>query len=275
LGAKAAGADVRMVYSPLDALKIARKNPDKQVVFFALGFETTAPSTAMTILQAAKDEIENFSIFCNHIMIVPALKALLDSPDLKLDGFVGPGHVSTVIGTRPYEFVPREYHKPVVVSGFEPLDVLQSVYMLVKQIVEGRAEIENQYGRVVFRDGNRKALEVLSDVFEPRDYFEWRGLGSIAHSGMKLSAKYSAFDAELKFSVPGLRIADPKACQCGEILKGVKKPWECKVFGTACTPETPIGSCMVSSEGACAAYYNFGRLSKVAERSQPVQIAAR
>ncbi|HEV7397520.1 MAG TPA: hydrogenase formation protein HypD, partial [Pyrinomonadaceae bacterium] len=228
LGAKAAGADVRMVYSPLDALKIARMNPDKTVVFFALGFETTSPSTAMTVLQAAKDHVTNFSVFCNHIMIVPALKALLDSPDLKLDGFVGPGHVSTVIGTRPYEFVPNEYKKPVVVAGFEPLDVLQSVFMLVKQIKEGRAEIENQYARVVPRDGNRKALEALFEVFEPREYFEWRGLGSIAHSGMKLNSKYAEFDAELKFSVPGLRIADPKACQCGEILKGVKKPWECK-----------------------------------------------
>ena len=267
IAAKAAGADVRMVYSPLDALKIAKKNPDRHVVFLALGFETTAPSTAMTVLQAAKDGVENFSVFCNHIMIIPALKAMLDSPDLKLDGFVGPGHVSTVIGTRCYEFVPKEYGKPLVVSGFEPLDVLQSVYMIVKQIIERRAEIENQYSRVVLRDGNRKALEVIFDVFEPRDYFEWRGLGSIAASGMKMSRKYARFDAELKFAVPGLKVADPKACQCGEILKGVKKPWECKVFGTACTPETPIGSCMVSSEGACAAYYNFGRLSKVAERS--------
>jgi hydrogenase expression/formation protein HypD len=269
LDAKASGADVRMVYSPLDTLKIAKRMPEKQVVFLALGFETTAPSTAMTILQAAREGVENFSAFCNHITIVPALKALLDSPDLQLDGFLGPGHVSTVIGTRPYEFVPREYGKPVAVSGFEPLDILQSVYMIVKQVVEGRAEVENQYARCITRDGNRRALEVLFDVFEPRDYFEWRGLGSIAHSGMKLRKKYAAFDAELKFSVPGLRIADPKACQCGEILKGVKRPWECKVFGTACTPETPIGSCMVSSEGACAAYYNFGRLSKVAERSAP------
>jgi hydrogenase expression/formation protein HypD len=267
LDAKASGADVRMVYSPLDALKIAKKNPEKQVVWLALGFETTSPSTAMTILQAAKEGVENFSAFCNHIMIVPALKALLDSPDLQLDGFLGPGHVSTVIGTRPYEFVPREYAKPVAVSGFEPLDILQSVYMIVRQVVEGRAEVENQYARCITREGNRKALEVLFEVFEPRDYFEWRGLGSIAHSGMKLRSKYAAFDAELKFNVPGLRIADPKACQCGEILKGVKRPWECKVFGTACTPETPIGSCMVSSEGACAAYYNFGRLSKIAERS--------
>ncbi|MDT7543417.1 MAG: hydrogenase expression/formation protein HypD [Acidobacteriota bacterium] len=269
LDAKASGADVRMVYSPLDALKIAKKNTDKQVVWLALGFETTAPSTAMTILQAAKEGVENFSAFCNHITIVPALKALLDSPDLQLDGFLGPGHVSTVIGTRPYEFVPREYGKPVAVAGFEPLDILQSIYMIVKQVVEGRAEVENQYARCITRDGNRKALEVLFEVFEPRDYFEWRGLGSIAHSGMRLRQKYAAFDAELKFDVPGLRIADPKACQCGEILKGVKRPWECKVFGTACTPETPIGSCMVSSEGACAAYYNFGRLSKIAERSTP------
>ncbi len=267
LDAKAAGADVRMVYSPLDALKIAKQNPQRHVVFLALGFETTSPSTAMTILQAGKDRVENFSVFCNHITIVPALKAMLDSPDLKLDGFLGPGHVSTVIGTRPYAFVPRDYGKALVVSGFEPLDVLQSVYMVVRQIVEGRAEVENQYGRAVSREGNRRALEVLFDVFEARRFFEWRGLGSIAHSGMKLREKYAAFDAELKFSVPGLRIADPKACQCGEILKGVKKPWECKVFGTACTPETPIGSCMVSSEGACAAYYNFGRLSKIAERS--------
>lgn len=267
LDAKATGADVRMVYSPLDALKIAKKNPDKQVVWLALGFETTAPSTAMTVLQAEKEGVENFSAFCNHITIVPALKALLDSPDLQLDGFLGPGHVSTVIGTRPYEFVPAVYGKPVAVSGFEPLDILQSVYMIVRQVIEGRAEVENQYARCITREGNRRALEVLFEVFEPRDYFEWRGLGSIAHSGMKLRRKYAAFDAELKFDVPGLRIADPKACQCGEILKGVKRPWECKVFGTACTPETPIGSCMVSSEGACAAYYNFGRLSKIAERS--------
>ncbi len=267
LDAKADGADVRMVYSPLDAVKIASKNPDQQVVFLALGFETTAPSTAMTILQAQKDGVKNFSVFCNHIMIIPALKAMLDSPDLKLDGFVGPGHVSTVIGTRCYEFVARDYGKPIVVTGFEPLDVLQSVYMIVQQIVEGRSEVENQYPRAVATEGNSKALEVLTQIFEPRDYFEWRGLGSIPRSGMKLKARYAEFDAELKFSVPGLRIADPKACQCGEILKGVKKPWECKVFGTACTPETPIGSCMVSSEGACAAYYNFGRLSKIAQRS--------
>jgi len=267
LDAKAAGADIRMVYSPLDALKIAKKNPGRRVVFLALGFETTAPSTALTVLAAAAPGVENFSVFCNHIMIVPTLKAILDSPDLKLDGFVGPGHVSTVIGTRPYDFVSEHYGKPVVVSGFEPLDILQSVYQLVLQAIEGRAEVENQYARVVDRDGNRRAMEVIQRVFEPREYFEWRGLGSIPHSGMMLKPEFAKFDAERHFSVPGVKIADPKACQCGEILKGVKKPWECKVFGTACTPETPIGSCMVSSEGACAAYYNFGRLSKVAERS--------
>ncbi|MCA1617193.1 MAG: hydrogenase formation protein HypD, partial [Acidobacteria bacterium] len=177
LDTKASGADVRMVYSPLDALKIAKKNPDKQVVFLGLGFETTAPSSAMTILQAHKERVGNFSIFCNHITIIPALKAMLDSPDLRLDGFVGPGHVSTVIGTRCYDFVPRDYGKPIVVTGFEPLDILQSVFMIVKQIVEGRAEVENQYARVVNRDGNKRALDALFEVFEPRDYFEWRGLG--------------------------------------------------------------------------------------------------
>jgi hydrogenase expression/formation protein HypD len=248
-------------------LKLAKRNPDREVVFLALGFETTAPSTALTVMAAAREGVENFSVFCNHIMIVPALKALLDSPDLKLHGFVGPGHVSAVIGTRVYEFAPREYGKPLVVSGFEPLDVLQSVAMIIKQIIEGRAEVEIQYTRFVSRDGNANALGAICETFEARDYFEWRGLGSIAHSGLKFKKVYSRFDAELRFAVPGLRIADPKACQCGEILKGVKKPWECKVFGTACTPETPIGSCMVSSEGACAAYYNFGRLSKIAGRS--------
>src|SRR5258705_7606498 len=237
LDAKADGADVRMVYSPLDALKIAQKNPDKHIVFLGLGFETTAPSTAMTVLQAAKEEVKNFSVFCNHITIIPALKAMLDSPDLQLSGFLGPGHVSTVIGTRCYEFVPRDYGKPLVVTGFEPLDVLQSAYMIVKQIVEGRAEIENQYARVVSREGNRKALEVLFEVFEPRDYFEWRGVGSISDNWMKIKNKNEQILAEGEVMAPGLRIADPKACQCGEILKGVKKPWECKVFGTACTPE--------------------------------------
>jgi hydrogenase expression/formation protein HypD len=259
---KAAGADIRMVYSPLDALKVARKNPDKRVVFMAIGFETTAPSTAMTVLRAAAEGLDNFSIFCNHVTIIPAIKAILDSPDLRLDGFIGPGHVSTIIGCRPYEFIPREYGKPLVCAGFEPLDILQSVYQLLLQLQENRCEVENQYARVVPWDGNLKALQVIGEVMELRPHFEWRGLGFIAQSALRVRERYASFDAERIFSVPGVRVADPKACQCGEVLKGVLRPWECKVFGTACTPETPIGTCMVSSEGACAAYYNFGRFSR-------------
>ncbi|HEX5432361.1 MAG TPA: hydrogenase formation protein HypD [Bryobacteraceae bacterium] len=262
LDANAAGADVRMVYSPLDALKIAQKNPDRRVVFMAIGFETTAPSTALTLLQAACKGIGNFSIFCNHVTIVPAIKAILDSPDLRLDGFLGPGHVSTVIGCRPYEFIAAAFQKPVVVSGFEPVDILQSVYMLLQQLAEGRCGVENQYKRVVPWEGNRAALKSIRQTMELRPYFEWRGLGFISQSALKLRDEYAAYDAERIFEVPGVRVADPKACQCGEVLKGVLKPWECKVFGTACTPETPIGTCMVSSEGACAAYYNFGRFTR-------------
>ncbi|MFI6326774.1 hydrogenase formation protein HypD [Micromonospora chersina] len=262
LDAKAAGADIRMVYSPLDALKIARTNPDRKVVFMAIGFETTAPSTAMTVLRAAAEGIDNFSVFCNHVTILPAIKAILDSPDLRLDGFLGPGHVSTVIGCRPYEFIARDYGKPLVCAGFEPLDLLQSVFMLLSQVAEGRCEVENQYTRVVPWDGNLRALEAIGQVMRLRPYFEWRGLGFISHSALQMRDEYAAYDAERIFDVPGVRVADPKACQCGEVLKGVLKPWECKVFGTACTPETPIGTCMVSSEGACAAYYNFGRFTR-------------
>jgi hydrogenase expression/formation protein HypD len=260
--ANAAGADIRMVYSPLDSLRIARANPDKRVVFMAIGFETTAPSTAMTVLRAAAEGLDNFSIFCNHVTIIPAIKAILDSPDLRLDGFIGPGHVSTVIGCRPYEFIPREHGKPLVCAGFEPLDILQSVFMLLTQLHEGRAEVENQYARVVPWNGNPKALRVIGQTMRLRPYFEWRGLGFIAQSALEVREEYAVHDAERVFAVPGVRVADPKACQCGEVLKGVLKPWECKVFGTACTPETPIGTCMVSSEGACAAYYNFGRFTR-------------
>jgi len=258
----AEGTNIKMVYSPLDALKIARTNPDQQVVFMAIGFETTAPSTAMTILRAAEEGLDNFSVFCNHVTIIPAIKAILDSPDLRLDGFLGPGHVSTVIGCRPYEFICSSYGKPLVVAGFEPLDILQSIYMLMLQLSEGRCEVENQYNRVVPWDGNPVALRVINQTMEPRTYFEWRGLGFINYSALKLRDAYAKYDAERLFAVPGVRVADPKACQCGEVLKGVLKPWECKVFGTACTPETPIGTCMVSPEGACAAYYNFGRFSR-------------
>ncbi|MBA3408088.1 MAG: hydrogenase formation protein HypD [Solirubrobacterales bacterium] len=262
LDAKARGADVRMVYSPLDALRIARENPDREVVFFAIGFETTAPSTAITLLRARADGIRNFSVFANHVTIIPAIKAILDSPDLRLDGFIGPGHVSTVIGVRPYRWIARDHRKPVVVSGFEPLDILQGVYLILRQLAEGRSEVENQYTRVVRDDGNPAALAAIAETMELRTTFEWRGLGFISQSALKLRPAFAEWDAEVRYDVPGVRVADPKACQCGEVLKGVIKPWECKVFGTACTPDRPIGTCMVSSEGACAAYYNFGRLAR-------------
>jgi hydrogenase expression/formation protein HypD len=263
--ASAEGADVRMVYSPLDALRVAKQNPDRDVVFFAIGFETTAPSTALTLKRAKAERVPNFLCFCNHVTIVPPLRALLESPDLRLDGFIGPGHVCTVVGARPLRFIPAQYGKPVVVAGFEPLDILQAIHMILVQLAEGRCEVENQYTRVVPAEGNAKALEVMAEVFELRPHFEWRGLGFISQSGLKLSPAYAELDAELRFGVPGVRVADPKACQCGEVLKGVIKPWECKVFGTACTPERPIGTCMVSSEGACAAYYNFGRFARERE----------
>ncbi len=261
LQAKAGGADVRTVYSPTDALTLARNNPDKNVVFFGLGFETTTPSTALTVLQAEAEGIENFFVFSNHITIVPTIKAILDSPDQRIDGFVGPGHVSMVIGLAPYQFIAERYKRPLVVAGFEPTDVLQSISMVLAQLLDGRADIENQYRRLVKPEGNPAALTALTTVFELRPYFEWRGLGSIDHSGLQLTEEYARFDAEKKYAVPALSVADPKACQCGEVLKGVIKPWQCKVFGTACTPQRPIGACMVSSEGACAAYYNYGRLS--------------
>ncbi len=274
LDAKARGADVRMVYSPLDALKIARTNPERDVVFFAIGFETTAPSTALTLLRAREEGIANFSLFANHVTIIPAVRAILDSPDLRLDGFIGPGHVSTVIGLRPYRFIARDYKKPVVVSGFEPLDVLQGVYLIMRQLSEGRSEIENQYSRVVRDEGNAKALKVIAQTMELRTSFEWRGLGFISQSALKLREEFAAWDAEVRYEIPGVRVADPKACQCGEVLKGVIKPWECKVFGTACTPDHPIGTCMVSSEGACAAYFNYGRLARRRGRAEAVAASA-
>jgi len=273
LQAKADGADVRMVYSPMDALALARKNPQREVVFFGIGFETTMPSTALTVLQAEREGIENFSVFCNHITIVPTIKAILDSPDLHLDGFLGPGHVSMVIGTAPYEFIARFYKKPMVIAGFEPLDVLQSIWMVLKQIKEGRCEIENQYARIVPDAGNAPALRAVAQVYELREFFEWRGLGSIDHSGVKMRAAYARFDAERKFALPNVKIADPKSCQCGEVLKGVIKPWQCKVFGTACTPEAPLGALMVSSEGACSAYYQYGGVKRQCDQP-PIEAGA-
>jgi len=262
LDARSQGADVRMVYSPLDALELARRNPEREVVFFAIGFETTAPSTAVTLLRAQAEGIRNFFVFCNHVTIGPPLKAILDAPDLRLDGLIAPGHVSTVTGTSPYRFICADYGRPVVVAAFEPLDILQAVLMLVRQIADGRAEVENEYTRVVREHGNERALAAIEQTMELRSSFEWRGLGSIADSGLRLREEFAPWDAERRFEVPGKSVPDHKACQCGQVLRGVVKPWECKVFGTACTPEHPIGTCMVSAEGACAAYYNYGRLRR-------------
>jgi hydrogenase expression/formation protein HypD len=254
---KARGTDVRIVYSPADALQIARKNPDRHVIFFAIGFETTAPSTALTLMRAKREDIHNFSVFCNHVTIVPAIRAILDSPDMRLDGFIGPGHVSTVIGCRPYEWIARAEGKPVVTSGFEPLDLLQSIVMLLRQLRAGEAKVENQYKRVVPWEGNRAALKAMAEVFELRPHFEWRGLGFISQSALRIRKEYAEWDSEQRFDVPETRVADPKAAQCGEVLKGVLKPAQCKLFGKECTPEHPIGALMVSSEGSCAAYYNY------------------
>jgi len=261
---KARGMDVRIVYSPSDALKLAKANPDKHVMFFAIGFETTAPSTALTIIRARAERIPNFSVFCNHVTIIPAIRAILDSPDMRLDAFIGPGHVSTVIGCRPYEWIAANERKPIVVSGFEPLDLLQSIVMLLHQLRVGEAKVENQYKRVVPWEGNRAALKAMGDVFELRPYFEWRGLGFISQSALRIRDRYREFDAERRFRVPGVRVTDPKAAQCGEVLKGVLKPAQCKLFGRECTPEHPVGALMVSSEGSCAAYYNYEHRKAVA-----------
>jgi hydrogenase expression/formation protein HypD len=254
---QARGAEIRMVYSPLDALKLAQEYPHRQVVFFAIGFETTAPSTALTIRRARELDIRNFSVFSNHVTIVPAIRAILDSPDMRLDAFIGPGHVSTVIGARPYGFIAQDYRKPVVIAGFEPVDLLQSIVMILRQLRDGRSAVENQYNRTVPWDGNLPALRALADVFELRPYFEWRGLGFISQSALKLRSEYAMWDAEARFEVPGIAVTDPKAAQCGEVLKGVLKPHQCKLFARECTPELPVGALMVSSEGACAAYFNY------------------
>jgi hydrogenase expression/formation protein HypD len=254
---KARGMDVRIVYSPTDAIKIAQANPDRHVMFFSIGFETTAPSTALTLMRAKSLGLANFSIFCNHVTIIPAIRAILDSPDMRLDGFIGPGHVSTVIGCRPYEWIAANEKKPIVVSGFEPLDILQSIVMLLRQLKNGEARVENQYKRVVPWEGNRAALAAMAEVFQLRPFFEWRGLGFISQSALRIRDTYAEWDAEQRFNVPGLRVTDPKAAQCGEVLKGVLKPAQCKLFGNECTPEHPIGALMVSSEGSCAAFYNY------------------
>ena len=263
--AKARGGDIRMVYSTIDALQIARDNPQREVVFFAIGFETTTPPTAVAIQQADKAGLKNFSVLCCHVLTPSAISNILESPEVRqwgtvpLDGFIGPAHVSTVIGSRPYEFFAEEYRKPVVIAGFEPLDVMQAILMLVRQVNEGRAEVENEFSRAVTRDGNLKAQDRVAEVFELRREFEWRGLSVVPYSALKIRRQYAAFDAERRFALDYRSVPDNKACDCGAILRGVKKPQDCKLFGTVCTPENPIGSCMVSSEGACAAHYSYGR----------------
>ena len=267
---KARGADIRTVYSPADALRLAERNPGRHVMFFAIGFETTAPSTALTLMRARACGIHNFSVFSNHVTIIPGIRAILDSPDMRIDAFLGPGHVSTVIGCRPYEWIARKEGRPIVVSGFEPLDILQSVLMLLRQMRNGEARVENQYRRVVPWEGNRAALKAIAEVFELRNYFEWRGMGFISQSALRIREAYAEWDAERRFSVPGVRVTDPKAAQCGEVLKGVLRPAQCKLFGNECTPEHPIGALMVSSEGSCAAYYNYEHRKTLAHIAAPV-----
>lgn len=269
--AKAQGADVRMVYSCDDALRIARENPARDVVFFAIGFETTTPPTAVVIKQAENLGLSNFSVFCNHVLTPAAMVHIMESENdpnaVALDGFVGPAHVSTVIGTAAYESFSSYYRRPVVIAGFEPLDVMQSVLMLVRQINSGRAEVENQFTRAVTRAGNTKAQALTREIFRLRDSFEWRGLGQVPDSALSIRAEYAHFDAEWRYGISYRQVPDHKACECAAILRGHKQPSDCKVFGTACTPDHPIGACMVSSEGACAAHYTYGRFRVVAERA--------
>lgn len=264
---KARGADVRIVYSPLDALSLARTLPDREIVFFAIGFETTAPANASALLRARREEIGNFSLVSNHVLVAPAMRAIVEAQDVALDGFVAPGHVSAIIGTRPYEFIVRDHSLPVVVSGFEPLDLLSGFLMVLRQLRDGTARLENGYTRVVRSEGNPAAQEVLAEVFEPCDQ-EWRGLGEIPQSGLRIREKYANLDAERRFpDVTVTPAPDHPACLCGEVLRGAKQPLDCRLFGKACTPESPIGACMVSSEGACAAEFQYGRRA-LADRSR-------
>ena len=269
LKAKARVGDIRMVYSSADAVALAQKHADRQVVFFAIGFETTTPTTAVAIQQAKALGLKNFSVLCCHVLTPSAISSILESPEVRqwgtvpLDGFVGPAHVSTIIGSRPYEFFAEEYRKPVVIAGFEPLDVMQAILMLVRQVNEGRAEVENEFARAVSREGNRKAQALVGEVFELRKRFEWRGLNEVPYSALRIRQDYAEFDAERRFDLRYQPVPDHKACECGAILRGVKRPQDCKLFGTVCTPENPVGSCMVSSEGACAAHYTYGRYKDV------------
>ncbi|HVC28889.1 MAG TPA: hydrogenase formation protein HypD [Gammaproteobacteria bacterium] len=280
LKARAAGRDVRMIYAATEALEIAERNPDREVVFFAIGFETTTPPTALAISEAHRRKLKNFSVFCNHVLTPSAIQSILDSPEVRelgsvcVDGFIGPSHVSTIIGSRPYEFFAEEYQRPVVISGFEPLDVLRSIQMLVKQLNEGRAEVENEFTRGVTRDGNRKAQALVAEVFELRPEFEWRGLGNVPYSGLRIKQAYAEFDAERRFGLVQQPVRENKACQCPAIIRGVKKPTDCSIFGNVCTPRNPIGSCMVSSEGACAAYYRYRFRRPLSSKSPSASVSS-
>jgi hydrogenase expression/formation protein HypD len=268
--AKARGADIRMVYSPADALKIARANPEREVVFFAIGFETTTPPTALVLKQAAAEDLANFSVLCCHVLTPSAITHILESPEVKqwgtvpLDGFVGPAHVSILIGSAPYEGFARDYRKPVVIAGFEPLDVMQAILMLVRQVNDGRHEVENEFTRAVTREGNAAAQALVAEVFALRENFEWRGLGEVAFSALRIRDAFARWDAERRFDLRYQPVPDHKQCDCGAILRGVKRPSDCRLFATVCTPENPMGSCMVSSEGACAAHYSYGRWKDIA-----------
>ena len=265
LKARAQGADVRMVYSALEAVEIAAAEPGREVVFFAVGFETTTPATAHIVLEAERRGLRNFSVYCNHVLTPAAIQSILDSPEVRewgrvrVDGFIGPSHVSAVIGSRPYEYFAEEYQRPVVIAGFEPLDVLEAIRMLVRQLNTGEAQVENEFTRGVTREGNRKAQRLVAEVFELRPSFEWRGLGELPYSGLRLKSAYAHLDAERRFKLEAQPVAENKACQCPAIIRGIKKPTDCAIFGTVCTPHNPIGSCMVSAEGACAAYYKYRR----------------
>lgn len=256
LSAKAAGGDVRIVYSPLDAVKIARDEPSKEVVFFAVGFETTAPPNAMAVAQANKLGLKNFSLLVSHVLVPPAMNAILSSPDNRIQGFLAAGHVCVIMGYTEYEPIAAKYRVPIVVTGFEPLDLLQGIYLCLKQLEEGRVEVENQYSRFVRREGNMSARKLIHEIFEVVDR-RWRGVGEIPGSGLGLKSAYAGFDAEKKFGLRDMRVEESPECMAGQVLRGILKPRECGAFGGRCTPEHPLGAPMVSSEGACAAYYRY------------------
>ena len=271
LRARASGADVRMIYSPLDALKIAVAHPDKEIVFFAIGFETTTPPTALAVQIAQRDKLKNFSVFCNHVLTPAAMRHILTesqstpSQRLAINGLVGPAHVSAIIGCESYQEIAENFARPIVIAGFEPLDILQALLMLLRQVNTQRAEIENQYDRAVTNQGNYSAIDAMADTFELRECFEWRGIGELSNSALKLSKNYCALDAEERFDMKAVAVPDNPACECGQILRGRKKPQECKLFGNACRPDTPLGACMVSAEGACAAHWAYGRFRDESE----------